>query len=61
VTPSTGSELAAEDPASKSRYGDRETAENERLHPGFHDRMHRQLNSKFPGPGVVRVLWRERI
>jgi hypothetical protein len=31
---------------------DEQMAENERLHPGFHDGMYEYLNAKFPGPGV---------
>jgi hypothetical protein len=29
-----------------------EMEENERLHPGFHERMHEYLNAKYPGPGI---------
>ena len=31
---------------------DREMEENERLHPGFHDRMYEYLTANYPGPGV---------
>jgi hypothetical protein len=31
---------------------DREMEENERLHPGIHDRWYQRLNHMFPGPGV---------
>ena len=31
---------------------DEQMAENERLHPGFHDRMYEYLMAKFRGPGV---------
>ena len=31
---------------------DREMEENERLHPGLHDRWYQRLNRLFPGPGV---------
>jgi hypothetical protein len=27
-------------------------AENERLHPGIHDRLYQHLMAKYPGPGV---------
>jgi len=29
---------------------DREMEENERLHPGFHDRLYAYLMAKYPGP-----------
>jgi hypothetical protein len=31
---------------------DREMEENERLHPGIHDRLFEHLKAKYPGPGV---------
>jgi hypothetical protein len=32
---------------------DEQLAENERLHPGFHDRMYECLNAKYPGPASM--------
>jgi hypothetical protein len=29
-----------------------EMEENERLHPGIHDRLHENLMVKYPGPGI---------
>jgi hypothetical protein len=31
---------------------DKEMEENERLYPGFHDRLYEYLMAKYPGPGV---------
>jgi hypothetical protein len=31
---------------------DREMEENERLNPGFHDRLFEHLKAKYPGKGV---------
>jgi hypothetical protein len=29
-----------------------EIEENERLHPGIHDRLYEHLMAKYPGPGI---------
>jgi hypothetical protein len=31
---------------------DKEMEENERLHPGIHDRLYEYLMAKFPGSGI---------
>jgi hypothetical protein len=32
---------------------DEQMEENERLHPGFHDRLYQYLMARYPGPAIV--------